>query len=99
MTGGVDADFHVVVVGAGNAALCAPTAPRTGRRRGRARECGAIGPGWQLPLRRGDFRFVHDGLDDLRGLLPDLSDADGAKLTVEPYSGLCVLDYQHHGAR
>ena len=28
MTGGVDADFHVVVVGAGNAALCAALSTR-----------------------------------------------------------------------
>lgn len=81
-----DAYYDVVVVGAGNAALCAALA---------ARDSGATvimlekaPPGEQggnCPFTGGGFRFTHDGLDDLRDLV-DLTDFDLRSMWMEPYT-------------
>ena len=69
------ADWDVVVVGAGNAALCAALA---------ARESGASvlvlerAPedegGGNTRFTAGAIRTVYNGVDDLRALMPDLTD-------------------------
>ena len=79
--------FDVIVVGAGNAALCAALS---------AREQGASvvvlekappsAQGGNCPFTGGGFRFVHDGIEDLRALLPDLTDAEAARLSMAPYT-------------
>ena len=79
--------FDVIVVGAGNAALCAALS---------AREQGASvvvlekappsAQGGNCPFTGGGFRFVHDGIEDLRTLLPDLTDAEAARLSMAPYT-------------
>ena len=77
----------VVVVGGGNAALCAALA---------AREAGArvlLFEKAPLPERGGNsfftaggFRFAHGGLEDLRqDILADLSPEEAATVQVEPY--------------
>jgi len=80
------ADHDVVVVGAGNAALCAALA---------AREAGAgvlVLEKAPREMRGGNtyftgaaFRFPFDGLNDIRGLVPDLSDAEAEAVDVGRY--------------
>ncbi|MDQ7844050.1 MAG: FAD-dependent tricarballylate dehydrogenase TcuA [Armatimonadota bacterium] len=79
--------FDVVVVGGGNAGLCAALA---------AREVGAS----VLVLERaprhwrggnsyftgGAFRFAYRGLEDIRTLIPDLTDAEAASIEVGAYT-------------
>ncbi len=80
-------DYDVVVVGAGNAALVAAlsaheakakvavleVAPRTLR----GGNCYYTGGGFRVPLR---------GLDEMRELVPDLSDDDAKLMDVDPYT-------------
>jgi len=80
-----DQQPDVVVVGAGNAALCAAIS---------AKEQGAAGVlvlekapvderGGNSLFTAGGFRFVHDGLDDLRGdILDDLSEAEANQIVL-----------------
>src|SRR3546814_5401101 len=73
------ADWDVVVVGAGNAALCAALA---------ARESGASvlvlerssedEGGGNTRFTAGAIRTVYNGVDDLRALMPDLTDDEVA---------------------
>ena len=77
---------HVVVVGAGNAALCAALA---------AREAGADVTVLEKAPREerggntffagGGFRFPYDDLDTLRPILGDLSDSEAARVDVGAY--------------
>jgi tricarballylate dehydrogenase len=81
-----DARYDVVVVGAGNAALCAALA---------AREQGASvlvlekAPehlrGGNTYFTGGGYRFPYRGLDDIRALIPDLSDEEVATIDVGSY--------------
>jgi tricarballylate dehydrogenase len=78
--------YDVVVAGAGNAALCAAIA---------AREHGAAvlvlerAPehlrGGNTYFTGGGFRFPYDGIDDIRRLIGDLSDAEVAAIDVGAY--------------
>jgi tricarballylate dehydrogenase len=83
----------VVVVGAGNAALTAALAAREAgvqvlvlekapseERGGNSRFTGGI------------VRFAHNGLEDIRPLVPDLPEAEIARLDVEPYSADTYID-------
>ena len=79
--------YDVVVVGAGNAALCAALS---------ARELGASvvvlekAPegerGGNTFFTGGGFRFPYNGLDDIRALIPDLSDAEAEDIDVGSYT-------------
>ncbi|HLZ69259.1 MAG TPA: FAD-dependent tricarballylate dehydrogenase TcuA [Dehalococcoidia bacterium] len=78
--------YDVIVVGAGNAALCAALS---------AREHGANvlvlekAPrhlrGGNTAFTAGGFRFAYDGFEQLRPLLPDLSDDETAGIEVGSY--------------
>lgn len=91
---GDNAFFDVIVVGAGNAALCAALS---------AREQGASvvvlekappsAQGGNCPFTGGGFRFVHEGIEDLRALLPDLTDAEAERLSMAPYT---AEDFRGH---
>ena len=77
----------IVVVGAGNAALCAALAAReTGasvRVLERAPEDEA---GGNSRFTAGALRMAYDGVDDLRALMPDLSDAEIANTDFGSYT-------------
>jgi tricarballylate dehydrogenase len=78
---------EVVVVGGGNAALCAALA---------AAECGVSvlvlerapenEAGGNSRFTAGAFRCVYNGIDDLRALMPDLTDDEAAKSDFGAYT-------------
>lgn len=77
--------FDVVVVGAGNAALCAAiSAKEQGAAKVLVLEKAPIDErGGNSLFTAGGFRFVHDGLDDLRGdILDDLSEAEANQIVL-----------------
>ena len=86
--------YDVVVVGAGNAAMCAALA---------ARERGASvvvlekappsAQGGNCPYTGGGFRFLHEGIEDLRAFVPDLTDQQVANINMGPYT---AEDFENH---
>ena len=86
--------YDVVVVGAGNAALCAAL---SARERGASvvvlEKAPPAAQGGNCPYTGGGFRFVHEGLEDLRSLLPDLTDQQVANINMGPYT---AQDFKSH---
>jgi tricarballylate dehydrogenase len=86
-------DADVVVVGAGNAGLCAALA---------AREAGADvlvlekapreARGGNTFFTGGAFRFPYESLEDIRALIPDLSDAEADEVDVGSYPKAQMYD-------
>ncbi|HET7875566.1 MAG TPA: FAD-dependent oxidoreductase, partial [Methylomirabilota bacterium] len=80
--------YDLVVVGGGNAALCAALAARE---RGRSvlvlEKAPEAERGGNSFFTAGGFRFAHEGLDDLRrDVLPDLSDEEARSVVLPPYT-------------
>lgn len=83
----------VVVVGAGNAALTAALAAReAGAQVLVLEKAAAEDRGGNSRFTGGIVRFAHDGLEDVLPLVPDLTDAEIARLDVEPYSANTYVD-------
>ena len=84
---------HVVVVGAGNAAFCAALAAAehgaTVTVLERAPEAEA---GGNTRFTAGAIRFAYDGVDDLRQVMPDLTDAEVAQTDFGSYTEAQFLD-------
>ena len=78
--------FDVIVVGAGNAALCAAIAAREQGASVVVLEKASVEErGGNSTFTAGGFRFVHDGLDDLRqDVLVDLSEAEASQIVLPP---------------
>ena len=77
----------VVVVGAGNAALTAALAACEAGAQVLVLEKASVDErGGNSRFTGGIVRFVYDGLDDIVPLVPDLSEAEIARLDVQPYS-------------
>jgi tricarballylate dehydrogenase len=77
----------VVVVGAGNAALTAALAAREAGAQVLVLEKAAYDDrGGNSRFTGGIVRFAHNGLEDIIPLVPDLTEAEIARLDVEPYS-------------
>jgi tricarballylate dehydrogenase len=80
------APFDVVIAGAGNAALCAALAAREhGARTLVLERAPEHLRGGNTYFTGGGFRFPYDGLDNIRRLIPDLSDAEAAAIDVGAY--------------
>ena len=81
-------EYDVVVVGAGNAALCAAIAARENNARvlvlERAPESEKGGNSY---FTAGGFRFAHDGLDDVcKDILIDLSDTERGQIVLPSHT-------------
>ena len=83
----MQASAGVIVVGAGNAALCAALAAADAGAKvlvlERAPETES---GGNSRFTAGAFRCVYDGVDDLRALMPDLTDAEVANADFGTYA-------------
>jgi tricarballylate dehydrogenase len=76
----------VIVVGSGNAALCAAMAAReTGARVTVLEKAPEHFRGGNSYFTAGGFRFAYNGLDDIRQLIPDMSDEETRNIDVGRY--------------
>src|ERR1700753_723836 len=83
-----DAAYDVIVVGAGNAALCAALAAQEkGAKVLVLEKASEEERGGNSTFTAGGFRFVHHGVDDLRkDVLNDLSDAEAKQMLIPPFT-------------
>lgn len=79
-------EYDVIVVGAGNAALCAAlSAHEQGARVLVLEKASEEERGGNSTFTAGGFRFVHNGLEDLReDVLVDLSEAEAKQIYIPP---------------
>ncbi len=85
--------YDVIVVGAGNAGLCAALAAhQMGTKVLLLDKCPKPSRGGNTRLSGGGFRFIYSNVNDLRPMLPDLSDAEAARLEVGSYSSSDYYD-------
>ena len=85
--GQAEVRYDVIVVGAGNAALCAALSARDGGASVVVLEkAPASAQGGNCAYTGGGFRFTHDGIEDIRDLVEDLTDADVARMSMAPYT-------------
>jgi tricarballylate dehydrogenase len=83
----------VVVVGAGNAALCAAlAAAERGARVKVLERAPEAEAGGNSRFTAGAFRCVYDGVEDLRALMPDLTDAEVASADFGTYGEAQFFD-------
>src|SRR5579862_5220693 len=79
--------YDVVVVGAGNAALCAALAARESGVRVLVLECAPQAEcGGNSRFTAGAMRVAYNGVDDLARLMPDLTEEDKARTDFGAYS-------------
>ena len=78
---------HVIVVGAGNAALCAALSAREHGAEVTVLEKAPEGErGGNTYFTGGGFRFPYEGMDDILRIIPDLSEAEIDRVDVGAYS-------------
>lgn len=86
-------DYDVIVAGGGNAALCAALAARESCKRVLVLECAPEDEaGGNTRFTAGAMRVTYGGVDDLRKLMPDLSDAELARTDFGTYTEEQFLD-------
>jgi tricarballylate dehydrogenase len=85
--------FDVVVIGGGNAALCAAlAAAEQGCKVALVERAPEAKRGGNSNFTGGGFRMVHHGAQDIKRIVPDLSDADIARTDFGEYSAEDYLD-------
>src|SRR5215831_18825860 len=85
--------YDVIVVGAGNAGLTAALAARQLETRVLLLDkCPKAVRGGNTRFSGGGFRFTYSGLDDIRPMLPGLTDEEAAKMEVGAYSTADFFD-------
>ena len=83
----------VIVVGAGNAAICAALSAREAGADVLVLEKADEGErGGNTFFTGGGFRFPYNGLAEIRGLIPDLSDAEVDRIEVGSYPASAMRD-------
>ena len=81
------AEYDVVVVGAGNAAMCAALAAREHGVSVAVLEWAAFGDhGGNSAFTAGAIRTVYNGVDDLRAIMPDLTESEIANTDFGTYT-------------
>lgn len=86
-------DRTVVVVGAGNAALCAALSAREQGADVLVLERAALSArGGNIAFTAGAMRVAYDGVDDLRALMPELTDEEVANTDFGTYPASAFLD-------
>jgi tricarballylate dehydrogenase len=79
--------YDVIVVGAGNAGLCAAlAAQQINSKVLLIDKCPKVRRGGNTRFSGGGFRFTYKNIDDIRPLLPELSDEEAAKFDMPPYT-------------
>lgn len=82
-----DTPFDVVVIGAGNAALCAALSAEENGARVLVLECAPREQrGGNSQFTAGAIRFAYNGLDELRAVMPDLSENEIATTDFGTYT-------------
>ena len=86
--------YDVIVVGAGNAALCAAlSAQEQGAKVLVLEKASEEERGGNSTFTAGGFRFVHNGVDDLRrDVLVDLSEAEAKQMYIPPFTAEIYMD-------
>src|SRR5882757_9298246 len=86
--------YDVIVVGAGNAALCAALSAQEGGSRVLVLEKAPLDErGGNSLFTAGGFRFVHNGIEDLRkDVLTDLSEAEVDQIVLPTLSAEQYID-------
>ncbi|HZZ90659.1 MAG TPA: FAD-dependent oxidoreductase, partial [Caulobacteraceae bacterium] len=86
-------EADVIVVGAGNAAMCAAlAAAEAGVRVLVLERAPEAESGGNSRFTAGAFRCVYDGVDDLRALMPDLADAEVERTDFGTYTAAQFFD-------
>ena len=86
--------YDVIVIGAGNAALCAALSARDhGASVAVLEKAPPSEQGGNCPFTGGGFRFTHDGISDLRELAPSITKAEAERIQMEPYT---AADFRNH---
>jgi tricarballylate dehydrogenase len=79
--------YEVVVIGAGNAGLTAAlAAQQAGTKVLLVDKCPKASRGGNTRFSGGGFRFTYSSIDDMRPMLPELTDDEAARLEVGTYS-------------
>lgn len=82
-----DSSYDVIVIGAGNAGLTAALAAHEmGTKVLLLDKCPKVTRGGNTRFSGGGFRFTYNSLDDMRPMLPDLTDEEAANLEVGTYA-------------
>ena len=94
----MDSQYDVVVVGGGNAALCAAlAAAEQGASVALLERAPEAKRGGNSNFTGGGFRMVHHGAQDIKRIVPDLSEADIARTDFGECLRATAREQEEHG--